>query len=138
MGFLRRAIVGRCPGASSARSPRQNVAMPPIAFALALAALAGSVVLAGCGDDPDPVASDPTPTAEPTSPPATTEPTDEPTDEPTTEPEPSEPTGAPETVAEGRAAGARENTGRHRDRRRGGHHQRKGFAIGARHPQQGW
>lgn len=47
-------------------------------LALALAGLAGSVVLAGCGNDPDPVASDPTPTAEPTSPPASSEPTSEP------------------------------------------------------------
>ncbi|MDO9496259.1 MAG: hypothetical protein Q7J48_11210, partial [Nocardioides sp.] len=59
-------------------------------LALALAAVAGSVILAGCGNDPDPVASDPAPTAEPTSPPASTE--------PTTEPEPTEPTEPATTV----------------------------------------
>ena len=60
-------------------------------LALALAGLAGSVVLAGCGNDPDPVASDPTPTAEPTGSPTSSS--------PTTDPEPTEPTGTADTVA---------------------------------------
>jgi hypothetical protein len=61
--------------------------------ALSLTAVLSAAALTGCGNEPDPVASDPTPTAEPTSPPASTE--------PTTEPEPSETTdtASPATVA---------------------------------------
>lgn len=62
-------------------------------IALALAGLAASVVLAGCGDDPEPVASDPTQGTEPSSPPASTE-----TTEATTEPEPSETGGSTDLV----------------------------------------
>ncbi|MFA6299947.1 MAG: Gmad2 immunoglobulin-like domain-containing protein [Nocardioides sp.] len=52
--------------------------------ALSLATVLSAATLAGCGNDPDPVASDPGSSAEPSSPSTSTD--------PTTEPEPTEPT----------------------------------------------
>jgi hypothetical protein len=65
-------------------APRSRV------LALALAGLAGSVVLAGCGDDPEPTASDPVGSG------GTSSPAGSPSDEPST-PEPTE-SGSAETV----------------------------------------
>ncbi|MDP2773840.1 MAG: hypothetical protein Q8O61_09810, partial [Nocardioides sp.] len=59
--------------------------------ALSLTAVLSAATLAGCGNDPDPVANDPGSSEEPSTPPASTE--------PTTEPEPTEPTEPMDTVA---------------------------------------